>query len=97
MKKTFTLTTEGKNPERILEAVKHEIRKYIKRENRKKLPENMDYWRFHCEFGTSKESAKEIQFPEIFKKIDTAVAAGATSFYLVLISSAVKRQGREED
>ena len=34
MKKTFPLKAEGKNPERLLEATKHEIRKYIKRERR---------------------------------------------------------------
>ena len=35
MKKTFQLAVEGKNPERLLEATKHEIRKYIKRERRR--------------------------------------------------------------
>ena len=32
MKKTFQLNIEGKNRDRVLDAVKHEIRKYIKRE-----------------------------------------------------------------
>ena len=32
MKKTFQLAQEGKKPDRLLEATKHEIRKYIKRE-----------------------------------------------------------------
>jgi hypothetical protein len=29
MKKNFPLQIEGKNPDRVLEAVKHEIRKYF--------------------------------------------------------------------
>ena len=32
MRKTFQLQVEGKHPDRHLEATKHEIRKYIKRE-----------------------------------------------------------------
>ena len=35
MRKTFQLQVEGKNPDRVLDAVKHEIRKYIKRERRR--------------------------------------------------------------
>ena len=53
MKKTFLLQVEGKNPDRILEAVKHEVRKYVRREGRKTLPEGFDYWDFDCKVGTS--------------------------------------------
>jgi hypothetical protein len=38
MKKNFPLQIEGKNSERILEAVKHEIRKYFKRERNRAVP-----------------------------------------------------------
>ena len=37
MKKLFLLDIEGKNRDRVIEATKHEIRKYIKREQRKPL------------------------------------------------------------
>ena len=40
MKKVFKLQVENRNPERQLEAVKNEIRKYMKRERKKKLPED---------------------------------------------------------
>ena len=43
MRKTFPLRAEGKHPDRVLEAVKHEIRKYIKRERRRDLPEGADF------------------------------------------------------
>ena len=46
MKKTFKLNIEGKNPARLLEATKHEIRKYVKRERRVPLPEGVDFWDF---------------------------------------------------
>ena len=32
MRKTYTLNIEGKNRDRLLEASKHDIRKYLKRE-----------------------------------------------------------------
>ena len=96
MKKNFPLTAKDKSPDEVLKAVKHEIRKYLKREDRKPLPKGMDYWRFHCEFGKSKGDTTEIEFPEIFKKIDAAAAEGAPSFYLILLSSAIKRSDTEK-
>ena len=38
MKKTYPLTAEGKHPDRVLEAVKPDIRKYFKRERRRPVP-----------------------------------------------------------
>ena len=38
MKKNFALHIEGKNTDRVLEAIKHEIRKYFKRERNRVLP-----------------------------------------------------------
>ena len=38
MKKNFPLQAEGKHPDRVLEAVKHEIRKYFKRERNRDVP-----------------------------------------------------------
>ncbi|MFY8042823.1 MAG: DUF6172 family protein, partial [Rhodoferax sp.] len=42
MKKTFSLAVEGKHPDRLLDAIKHEIRKYFKRERNRSLPEGVD-------------------------------------------------------
>jgi hypothetical protein len=39
MKKNFPLHVEGKNPDRVLDAVKHDIRKYFKREKTQPLAE----------------------------------------------------------
>jgi hypothetical protein len=51
MKKNFPLQIEGKNSERTLEAVKHEIRKYFKRERNRALPKDVDFWDFDCKVG----------------------------------------------
>ena len=60
MKKTFQLHIEGKNPNRVLEAVKHELRKYVKRERRRDLPEGADFWDFDCKFGPTPEAAEPV-------------------------------------
>ena len=46
VRKTYTLNIEGKNRDRLLEASKHDIRKYLKRERNKTLPAGVDYWDF---------------------------------------------------
>ena len=46
MRKTYPLNIEGKNRDRLLDASKHDIRKYVKRERSRPLPEGVDYWDF---------------------------------------------------
>ena len=48
MKKTFQLIVANKNKDRQVESIKNDVRKYIKRERTKKLPENTNYWNFDC-------------------------------------------------
>ncbi len=87
MKKTFKLKVENKNSDRLLEAIKHEIRKYIKREKRKPLPEEVDFWKFNCKFAKNDEEPKEIDFLEITKNIDEASKEECESFYMEILSS----------
>ena len=51
MKKTFELTHPKIKLARRVDAVKHEVKKYLKRERNKKLPADADYWDFDCKFG----------------------------------------------
>ena len=46
MKKTFPLQQEGRHPDRVLDALKHELRKYMARERRRPLPPETDFWDF---------------------------------------------------
>ena len=96
MRKTFQLKPEGKNPDRHLEAVKHEIRKYIQREKRRELPEDTDYWDFDCRFGSDADSARAIHAAEITPSIDAAVKAEGTQFYIEIFAKAAKRGPRGE-
>ena len=96
MRKTFQLRPEGKHPDRHLEAVKHEIRKYIQREKRRELPEEMDYWHFDCRFGSDADSAQAIHFAEITPSIDAVVKAEGAQFYIEILARADKRGPRGE-
>jgi hypothetical protein len=82
MKKTYPLTAEGKNPERILDAVKHDIRKYLKRCRAAKLPEGVDFWDFDCKVGADKDSATPVHVAEITKPVDLVAQAGHSSVYV---------------
>lgn len=85
MRKTFTLTHPKIKVARLVEAVKHDVKKYIKRERRKKLPEGVDFWDFDCKYGDNAEKAKEIHLSEINKCIDRAEDRQLESFYLEIL------------
>ena len=86
MKKTFKLSHDKIKPERLVEAIKHEVRKYIKRERRRKLPDNVDYLDFDCRFGADEASSEEIHLSEIDKSINWAVTEQLESFYLEILA-----------
>lgn len=95
MKKTFKLNIEGKNRDRLLEATKHEIRKYVKRQRRVPLPAGVDYWDFDCRFGTSAENAEVVHFATITALIDAVATGGGDAFYLELLAKSGYRQAKE--
>ena len=97
MKKTFQLNIEGKNPDRVLEAVKHEIRKYVKRQRRVVLPEGVDFWDFDCRFGSSEETASPVHFATITSLIDGVVSSGGSAFYLELLAKTGHRTTKPVD
>jgi hypothetical protein len=86
MKKIFKLTDVKIKPDRQVEAVKYEIKKYIKRERNKKLPEGVDYWDFDCKFGDSSEDCYSIHISEINKAIDAQVLNKKEVFYIEVLS-----------
>ena len=86
MKKTFKLTHPKIKVARLVEAVKYDIRKYIKRERRKELPKGVDFWDFSCKFGPAAEESKAIHIAEINKLIDTAEEQQLKSFYVEILA-----------
>ncbi len=91
MKKTFKLTHEKIKLPRLIDAIKHEVKKYLKRERRRQLPEDADYWDFDCKFGVDEASAEVIHVSEINKKISWAEAEGLESFYLEILVKPCQR------
>ncbi|MDG6773261.1 DUF6172 family protein [Thiomicrorhabdus sp. ZW0627] len=96
MKKTFKLTHEKIAPARLVEAIKHEVKKYIKRERNKPLPQDADFWDFDCRFGADQENSVVIHVAEIDKAISQAEADNLESFYLEIVAKPGHRQKRVE-
>ena len=92
MKKVFQLTDPKKHADRVLEAIKHDIRKYIKREKRKDLaaPETT-YWDFDCKIGTIEEDAETIDHKELLEALESIQAGGATQVFIEIMAKAVPK------
>ena len=96
MKKIFKLTDEKKHEDRVLEAVKHEIRKYVKREKKKKLEDAQNtYWDFDCKIGATSESAKVVEYDDLIKALDEVKATGATECYVEILAKVVDKPLKE--
>ena len=86
MKKNFSLQIEGKNPDRVLEAVKHDIRKYFKRERNRALPKEVDFWDFDCKVGLTAETAEGVKVSAVIETVGALAAEGAASVYVEILS-----------
>jgi hypothetical protein len=94
MKKTFVLNQEGKNRDRVVEAVKHEVRKYQQREQRKALPVGVDYWDFDCKVGTTAETADALHVAELTAAINVIVGTDSPTLYVELLAKPGVRKAR---
>ena len=86
MKKTFKLTHPKIKYARLIESVRHEVKKYVKRERNKVLPEGVDFLDFACRFGNTEEDAAAIHLAEISKCIDQAERQQLESFYVEILA-----------
>ncbi len=85
MRQTHPLTHPRHKPPQALARVKHTIRKYVKRERRKKLPEGVDYWDFDCRVGRDEASAEPVHISEVVKGIDALAVQGAEAVYVEIL------------
>jgi hypothetical protein len=97
MKKTFNLTHPKTKVPRLVEAIKNEIRKYLKRERRKPLPEGVDFWDFNCKFGDTEAAAIAIHVDDITKNINQAEAKKLESFYLEILAKPGHRSKKPKE
>jgi hypothetical protein len=91
MRKNFPLQIDGRHPDRVLDAVKHEVRKYLKRERRRDLPEGIDFWDFDCKCGLQAADAEVVHLSALIAAIDALAKAQATSVYDEILAKHGKR------
>jgi hypothetical protein len=92
MKKIFKLTDEKKHEDRVVEAVKNAIRKYVKREKKKDLPDKATmYWDFDCRVGATVSDAKMVAYEDLIKELDVVKATGVTELYVEVMAKAVNK------
>ena len=86
MKKTYALNIAGKNRDRLLDAAKHDIRKYVKRERARSLPAGVDFWDFDCKLGADQASAAALHLASLTASVDVLVTDGADTFYVEIVT-----------
>ena len=86
MKKTFVLSHPKIKLPRLVEGIKHEVKKYLKRERNKPLKEGVDFWDFDCRYGVTETIAESIHLSTINKCIDQAEADQLESFYIEILA-----------
>lgn len=96
MRKTYLLNIEGKNRDRLLDASKHDIRKYVKRERSRALPAGVDFWDFDCKFGSNEATASEVHFATLMGLIDTVAQEGGEQFYVEVVTKHGHRTARPQ-
>lgn len=94
MKKTFPLHEPGKADARVIDGIKHDVRKYVKRERRKTLPEGFTQWDFNCRVGATAATAEPRTIDEVAVAIDAIAATGALAVYIEILAAAGHRTPR---
>ncbi len=95
MKKTFPLTSEKQQPARVVEQIKADVRKYVKRERKKALPEGVDFWDFDCKVGQSEAEPEKKHIEEVIPAIDLAAAVPCESVYIEILAKPGYRKAKE--
>ena len=84
MKKTFPLRRPGVADQRVVETIKRDVRRYVKRERAKTPPAEFDVWEFHCKGGPTAANAESRALKEITGAIDAVAATGAEAVFIEL-------------
>lgn len=96
MKKTFPLTSPLHQPARVVEQIKADVRKYVKRERKKALPEGVDFWDFDCKVGQGEATPETKHVEEVIPAIDQAAAAEAGAVYIEILAKPGHRVAKEK-
>ena len=94
MKQSFQLDLPNRHRDRLLEASKHTVRKYVARQRRAPLPPGSDYWDFACRFGSTEQEATDVHFATLIALMDVAAGRGENAFFVSIRGHAVVRGPR---
>jgi len=86
MKKTFTLSHPKTKAARLADAARRDVKRYLKRECNKALPEGFDQWQFDCKFGPTAEESTVVDVAELGTCISAAEAEQLESFYMEILA-----------
>lgn len=89
MKKTYQLVHPKIKAPRIVDSIKHDIKKFLKKERSNQLPSGTKYWSFDCKLGQSEEMATVVSQLELMSSLDEMVEAKAKSIYVEMTTKAV--------
>ena len=92
MKKTYKLEHPKIKVPRIVDSIKHDIKKYLKKEREKALPAGTKYLSFDCKLGQTEESASAVPWLELTSSIDDLVENNAKTIYVEMTAKAVATQ-----
>jgi len=91
MRKTFPLENPPHKRPQVVAAIKNKVRKYLKRERRKDLPEGVDFWDFDCKVG-QEGPTKVVHVAEIISAIDAASENGWATIHIEILAKPGKRR-----
>jgi hypothetical protein len=90
MRKLFPLKDPAKADQRVIEAIKHDVRKYAKRELRKTPPEGFDLWTLICRVGADEATAVARPYKEVPAAIDAVALTGVDRVYVEILAQPAK-------
>ncbi|WP_370979537.1 DUF6172 family protein [Agaribacterium sp. ZY112] len=96
MKKTYSLVHPKIKAARIVDSIKHDIKKFQSNARKQDLPSGASYWSFDCKFGYSEEAAAAVHPGELKKCIDEAASANSEAIYIEVVSKPVFANQEDE-
>ena len=90
MKRTFKLQHPKIKVPRIVDSIRHDIKKFLKKERNKSLPSGTKYWGFDCKLGQTEETAIDVNLSELTQSIDKLVENNALTIYVEITPKAIE-------
>lgn len=95
MKRTYKLAGSNHKPARILDSIRSDINKYVKRERGKDVPKGQDFWDFECRYGKAEGNAVASHVATLSKDISVAEEEAWEQIYISIHAFARKREKKE--